>query len=537
MNNAWLGAVALAPLLMSTAHAATVAGTVKGPDGNAFRGAFVQAQHAGTKITTSVLSDRQGRYRFENLAAGTYQLRVRAVGYTADPRNGLNLSAQQSVSHEFPLKSGKVRWADLSQYQGTELFPDVLGNQVLKGKDVLIGRCFACHGFQSRMASVKHDANGWIDRVNYMRGTMHFFLDSAQPFTDQNAEDVATYINLLFGENSILPESPADIPAYRNLVRSFSDEAMKIVYVQYEMPNRNRFAWSAVPARDGTFVVPYYGTANRIARLNPATASVEEFRVPHLGTAAIHSAVPAPDGSIWLTQQGSNKLGRWDPQTKKIAEYQDSYLPGKEGVTAGGAKHTVRVDQQGRVWSTGTPLTVFDPKTGKYTHINDVPRVYGLALDKDGNCWFAENIQNGQIGKVDAKTLKVTKWSPPTTDGRPRRIQVVDDGTIWFAEFRAGKIAQFDPKTEKFREYTLPGPDATPYALGVARDGIVWYSSEDLDVIGALDPKSGKVTEYPIPFAENTMREFFMDDRGRMWFGSPANNTVGYFYLATGGRS
>jgi virginiamycin B lyase len=537
MKSAWLGPVALAPLLVSAAHPATVAGTVKGPDGTLFRGAFVQAQHAGTKMTTSVLSDRQGRYRFENLAAGTYLLRVRAVGYNADARNGLNLTAEQSVSHEFALKTGKVRWADLSQYQGTELFPDVLGNQVLKGKDVLVGRCFACHGFQSRMASVKHDANGWIDRVNYMRGTMHFFLDSAQPFTDQNAEDVATYINLLFGENPILPESPADIPAYKNLVRSFSDEAMKIVYVQYEMPNRNRFAWSAVPARDGTFVVPYYGTANRIARLNPATASVEEFRVPHLGTAAIHSAVPAPDGSIWLTQQGSNKLGRWDPQTKKIAEYQDSYLPGKEGVTAGGAKHTVRVDNQGRVWSTGTPLTVFDPKTGKYTHINDVPRVYGLALDKDGNCWFAENIQNGQIGKVDAKTLKVTKWSPTTTDGRPRRIQVATDGTIWFAEFRAGKIAQFDPKTEKFREYTLPGPEATPYALGVGRDGIVWYSSEDLDVIGALDPKSGKVTEYPIPFAENTMREFFMDDRGRMWFGSPANNTVGYFYLATGGRS
>ncbi len=50
-------------------------------------------------------------------------------------------------------------------------------------------------------------------------------------------------------------------------MRSFGDEAMKIVYVQYEMPNRNRFAWSAVPAKDGSFVVPYYGTANRIARL------------------------------------------------------------------------------------------------------------------------------------------------------------------------------------------------------------------------------------------------------------------------------
>ena len=528
----WLAVLALAPVFGSSAYAATISGTVKGPDGSSFRGAFVQAQHSGTKITTSVLSDRQGRYRIENLPAGTYQLRVRAIGYDAAARSGLSLGAEQAVTHEFALKSGKVRWADLSQYQGTELFPDVLGNQVLKGKDVLLGRCFACHGFQSRMASVKRDENGWRDRVNYMRGTMHFFLDSAQPFTDQNADDVTAYINLLFGENSILPDSPADIPNYKSLVRSFKDEAMKIVYVQYELPNRNRFAWSAVPAKDGSFVIPYYGTANRIARLNPASGAVDEYRVPNLGTAAIHSAVPAPDGSIWLTQQGSNKLGRWDPQSKAIAEFQDTYLPGKEGVTAGGAKHTVRVDQQGRVWSTGTPLTVFDPKTGKYTHINAVPRVYGLALDKDGNCWFAENVQNGQIGKVDGKTLKVTKWSPPTTDGRPRRIQIADDGTVWLAEFRSGKIAQFDPKTEKFREYTLPGPDATPYALGIGRDGMIWYSSEDLDVIGALDPKTGSVVEYPIPFAENTMREFFMDDRGRMWFGSPANNTVGYFYLA-----
>jgi hypothetical protein len=28
------------------------------------------------------------------------------------------------------------------------------------------------------------------------------------------------------------------------------------------------------------------------------------------------------------------------------------------------------------------------------------------------------------------------------------------------------------------------------------------------------------------------MRDFFLDDQGRMWFGSPANDRVGYFYLA-----
>ncbi len=61
---------------------------------------------------------------------------------------------------------------------------------------------------------------------------------------------------------------------------------------------------------------------------------------------------------------------------------------------------------------------------------------------------------------------------------------------------------------------------------------MVWYSSEYMDVIGRLDPDTGKVVEYPYPRAENSMRDFFMDDQGRMWFGSPANDKVGYFYLA-----
>ena len=527
-----LSVLALVAFPASLGFAAIVTGQVKAPSGSPFRGAFVQAQNAATKITVSVLTDRQGRYRIENLPAGQYQVQAKAIGFRAEPRAGVTLAANQNAVHEFALAADRVRWTDLSQYQGQVLFPAALGNQVLKGKEILISRCFACHAFQTRMASFKRDEASWRDRVNYMRGTMHFFLDSQAPFTDQQADDVTAYINLLFGENSVLPESPADMTAYKNTVRSFSDEAMRIVYVEYDIPAKNRMPWSAVEAKDGGFWIPYYGAANRIGRLDAKTGQVVEYRAPNQGTAAIHSAVPAPDGSVWFTQQGSNKLGRWDPQTKLIAEFQDSYLPGKEGLTSGGAKHTTRVDAAGRVWTTGTPLTLFDPKTKKFTAINEVPRVYGLALDKDGNCWFAENIENGQIGVVDGKTLKVRKWPVPTPDARPRRIPVDGEGIVWFAEFRSGKIGRFDPKTEKFQEFALPGPEATPYALGLDRSGIVWYSSEHLDVIGALDPKTGRVTEYPLPRSENTMREFFPDSQGRLWFGSPANNKVGYFYLA-----
>ena len=90
----------------------------------------------------------------------------------------------------------------------------------------------------------------------------------------------------------------------------------------------------------------------------------------------------------------------------------------------------------------------------------------------------------------------------------------------------------FRGPTLAFKDYALPHKQTKPYALGLATDGQVWYSSYYRDVMGKLDPDSGKVIEYPMPRPENTMRDFFRDDKGRMWFGSPANDRVGYFYLA-----
>ena len=60
--------------LVTVARGATVTGTVKGPDGTPFKGAFVSAQNAKTKITVNVLSHKDGSYRVEDLPAGEYVL-------------------------------------------------------------------------------------------------------------------------------------------------------------------------------------------------------------------------------------------------------------------------------------------------------------------------------------------------------------------------------------------------------------------------------------------------------------------------------
>src|SRR5579863_6272038 len=187
-----LAAIGATMILAAAAHAATISGTVKGPDGAPFKGAFVSAQNTKTKITVNVLSHRDGSYRVEDLPAGEYVLRIRAVGYQADPRTGVALTASQSASLDWALKPGVVRWRDLSLYQGEKLIPNIRGKEMVFGptSNFRDAPCQICHGFQTRMAAVSRDRDGAKDRVDYMRTRMHYLLGPM--VSDEQAGKVAS---------------------------------------------------------------------------------------------------------------------------------------------------------------------------------------------------------------------------------------------------------------------------------------------------------------------------------------------------------
>src|ERR1700730_1251319 len=62
-----LSLVSLIVLLSSISQGATVTGTVKGPDGAPFQGAFVEAQNTKANMTVNVLSESHGRYRIDKV--------------------------------------------------------------------------------------------------------------------------------------------------------------------------------------------------------------------------------------------------------------------------------------------------------------------------------------------------------------------------------------------------------------------------------------------------------------------------------------
>ena len=114
----------------------------------------------------------------------------------------------------------------------------------------------------------------------------------------------------------------------------------------------------------------------------------------------------------------------------------------------------------------------------------------------------------GNIGKLDAKTGKLTVYRTPMANSRPRRGRVDSQDRLWFAEYAGNAIGMFDPKTEHIQEWVLPTPWSAPYDVVLDKNGEAWTGSMLTDRIARLDPKSGQFTEYPLPRSTNIRRVF-----------------------------
>jgi streptogramin lyase len=146
--------------------------------------------------------------------------------------------------------------------------------------------------------------------------------------------------------------------------------------------------------------------------------------------------------------------------------------------------------------------------------------MYQVISDSKNNLWLAE-YEDGYLGKIDAKTLKVTWFPLPTPHGRARRMEIDDQDRLLVAEYRGNKIALFDTKTEKFTEYPLP-PLTYPYRAQVDKNGDIWTSTMSTDRVVRFDPKTGATAEYLMP-SDTNMRSVYVDDTTTpvtFWVGS-----------------
>jgi len=217
---------------------------------------------------------------------------------------------------------------------------------------------------------------------------------------------------------------------------------------------------------------------------------IQEYEVP-TPKSRPHDPAVAPDGALWYTGQGANKLGRLDPKTGEFKEY-----PLK---TPNSGPHGLVADKDGNIWFTaiaGGYVGKLNPKTGEIGEYRpyDGREIdpHTPVFDHDGILWFT-NEDSNYIGRLDPKTGKMVLTKVPTAHAVPYGVVVLQNNTPFFCEFGTNKLASIDPGTMKIREYALPAADARPRRIALAPDGTVYYTDYARGYLGHFDPAGGKL--------------------------------------------
>ena len=130
-------------------------------------GVVVSAKRAGGAQTISVVSDRQGRYRFppSRLVPGEYALRIRAIGYDLESPASVTVVAQKPATADLKLRkaSDMELAAQLTNAEWLASFP---GSDDQKAS---VRGCAHCHTLELVTRS-RHDAAKFVGVIERMSG-------------------------------------------------------------------------------------------------------------------------------------------------------------------------------------------------------------------------------------------------------------------------------------------------------------------------------------------------------------------------------
>ena len=187
---------ALAVAFAGGAQAATISGTVTDASNAPVAGVFITAEDSAANRLVSVLSDGSGHFELPNLPAGQWVVSAHGTGSTglsSTPRNA-TVTAAQTLTLDIKAAPAPLKWTEISMHQGRLLLPDA------KGKQIMFQNCFACHGFESRMAGrAPHEQDEWRALVDYMMNSMHFFIGTVGHVGPAEEDELVNYFTANWG--------------------------------------------------------------------------------------------------------------------------------------------------------------------------------------------------------------------------------------------------------------------------------------------------------------------------------------------------
>jgi len=506
------------PAAAQTAVALT--GQISSTDEGPMEGVLVSAKKSGSTVTITVVSDDKGRYSFpaKKLEPGQYSLFIRAVGYELVGSSVIEVSAGKSVNADLTLRKTQDLAAQLTN---AEWLASVPGTQ--QQKSTLLS-CVGCHTVE-RIVRSKYDIASFTQAI---LPRMASYANQSTPLRPQlrlGARDTA-----LVGEDQArIQRAQAEWLSTINLSTASAwqfplktlprprGKATRVIITEYDLPRPTIEPHDVIVDVDGMAWYSNFGEQT-LGKLDPKTGKVTEYPVPEPKKGSPTGALSVRsdrDGNLWLGMMYQASVAKFDRKTEKFQLWTIPAELNKDN-TQINMTSPMSYTVDGKLWTQNNGFAGVhrvDLKSGKWETwepFKDSPRghnIYDVIADSQNNAYFTD-IGREHIGRIDAKSGKVTMYETPTKGSGPRRGMMDAQDRIWFGEYRGNKIGMFDTKSEKFQEWAMPTPWSNPYDVAVDKNGDAWTGSMLSDRIARLDTKSGSVVEYLLPKSTNVRRVF-----------------------------
>jgi copper transport protein len=180
------------------------------------------------------------------------------------------------------------------------------------------------------------------------------------------------------------------------------------------------------------------GQSNNIVRLSPKLNQLTIYDIPTKASLPTGIAVDR-QGNIWFTESSAGKVGRLDPATGNITEYQPigQTLDEPTAILADPKTSKIYISEH-----EGKAIIVLDPVLSvfqRYPIASKQGLPFGMALDDYGNLWFAQHVID-KVGSLDPSSTEEADITIPTTGSFVQWLVADDQGRIWFAEQRGSAL-------------------------------------------------------------------------------------------------